>query len=220
MSPLEETRALLAISTLAAVLYGTFFCWRGPSWAASAIKTTAIAALAVIPYRLSGPDMLVVALALCALGDFALSRPGERAFLIGMGAFGAGHLAYVALFVQGGADVATLASPTRAAFAIGVLIVAAIMAGKILPRAGALRLPVAGYIVVIGAMGLAALAIPGTSSYALAPIGALLFILSDAALGEQTFVKDQGLAGHLTVWVFYWLAQVTFVFGLFLVHQV
>lgn len=220
MSPFDETRALLAISTLAALIYGAFFCWRGPSWAASLIKTTAIAALALIPYRLAGPDMLTAALALCALGDFALSRPGDRAFLIGMGGFAAGHLAYVALFLQGGADIATLTMPVRAGLAIGVLIVAAIMARKILPRAGALRLPVAAYIGVIGAMGLAALAIPGTSKFALAPIGALLFILSDAALGEQKFVKDQGVAGHLTVWVFYWLAQITFVFGLLLVHQV
>ena len=68
------------------------------SWGRSALKTGAVFILALMA-ALKMP-LLAVALGLCALGDLALSRPGERAFLAGVASFAAGHLAYVWLFCR------------------------------------------------------------------------------------------------------------------------
>ena len=46
---------------------------------------------------------LTAALLFGALGDVALSREGDRNFLIGLAAFLIGHLCYIALFTTSGA---------------------------------------------------------------------------------------------------------------------
>ena len=81
------TPVLTAISAVCALVYGVWFCHRDPSHLRSFVKTAAIAFLAFVGVIADGPVLLTMALAFSALGDFALSRMGERLFLIGLCSF-------------------------------------------------------------------------------------------------------------------------------------
>jgi uncharacterized membrane protein YhhN len=157
----------------------------------------------------SGGLPLVCALAFGAVGDFALSRPGERAFLIGMVAFAVAHLAYIVLIGAAGF------APGPVWIAVFVVLAASTEVW-LRPRTGGLKWPVRGYVVVIAAMGLAAAGMP--PGYALVKWGAALFILSDLVLSIGTFVLPQEsrwqvVAGK-TVWITYIAAQACLFLGL------
>lgn len=199
--PLFLVAAVLALWHLVA------FATAPPSWAKSGVKTGAVAALAGLGAVLEAPWLAVAGLALGALGDFFLSRPGERAFLAGMAAFAGGHLAYAALCY----DLGVGALPTAPALALTV--VGSGAAVYIAPRAGAaLCWPVRGYIGVILAMALAALGVRAP----LVTAGALLFMASDFLLALQLFVLPAGRshrAAGYAVWALYWPAQVLILLG-------
>ncbi|HHL22192.1 MAG TPA: lysoplasmalogenase, partial [Aliiroseovarius sp.] len=89
--------ALLAAGLVAALVY-LVWVGRGASAGRSVLKTVPLAAFALWAWLADAPGLLVVALVLSALGDLALSRPGERAFLAGLVAFAFAHVAYVVLF--------------------------------------------------------------------------------------------------------------------------
>ncbi len=201
---------LFGLGVFIAVLY---LPWvpRPPGWRRSLRKTLPVALFALAAVADGAPVMLCAALALSALGDLALSRPGQRAFLAGMIAFALAHLAYIALMIGAGAAL----PPPLPALA---LILAALSTEIWLaPRTGALRWPVRAYVAVIAAMGLMALGLPG--GYAPARAAALLFMLSDALLALETFVigsgkgaRADGLKAWLSraVWITYIAAQAGF----------
>lgn len=199
--PLFLVAAVLALWQLVA------FATAPPSWPKSAVKTGAVAALAALGASLGAPGLAVAGLALGALGDFFLSRPGDRAFVAGMAAFAAGHLAYAALCYEIGVGVL----PTLPALALTALGFGA--AVYIAPRAGAaLCWPVRGYIGVILAMALAALGVRAP----LVTLGALLFAGSDFLLALQLFVLPEGRVRRgvgSAVWALYWPAQVLILLG-------
>lgn len=117
-------------------------------------------------------------LALGALGDVALMF--DRLFLMGLIAFAAGHLAYVAAFIG-------VAGPTPVSSAVA-LAVAAGSAIWLLPRLDReWRAPVALYIVVISAMLAAALA---PEQALLVSIGASLFAVSDLLVARERFIRS------------------------------
>lgn len=193
--------ALLALAAGLALLQLLAFTTAPASGLKTAVKTGAVAALALLGAMVGAPGLVVTGLGLGAAGDFFLSRPGERAFLAGMAAFAAGHLAYAAWFVGLGATLPAL-GPALAvsAVALGALI-------WIAPRAGALGWPVRLYILVILAMVLAALGLPGRP---LAQAGALVFMASDLVLALELFVLRGIWARRAApvVWALYWPAQV------------
>lgn len=185
---------------------------RPPGAWRSLAKTASVALLALAGWAAGGPLLLVLALALCALGDLMLSRGGETAFMAGTGAFAAGHLAYAALFLtRADSDPARLLQLPGAAWAAVLLLLGALMARVLAPRAGALKGAVLGYIPVILGMGAAALALPpGSGVFA----AACAFVLSDMVLAAETFVLA---AAHplrrvtpYAVWALYWGAQAGF----------
>ena len=122
---------------------------------------------------------VLAGLILAALGDVALMF--ERWFMVGLGLFGMGHLAYIAGFT-------TVAGPSPAWLVVAA--VAMIAAGRwLLPQiAGAMRTAVAVYIVIIGVMLATALS-AGGRSLAL-PIGAAMFVLSDLLVARERFVTS------------------------------
>lgn len=197
------------LSALAAAAYGTALCTRSASALKSAVKTIPVAALALAGAVSGAPAPIVLGLALGAGGDFFLSRPGERAFLYGMAAFGAGHLAYGVAFLD----------PTRIGEAmIPGLILLALAASTELwlaPRTGALRGPVRAYVIVISAMALAAFTLPPARGAALA--GTLLFLASDLLLALERFVLGSGrVKGVLSraLWAAYWSGQALILLGM------
>jgi len=130
------------LALVMALAMGVYYCAQGPGTAKSVVKTTSVAALALLGLRLEVPGLVVAGLFLGALGDYFLSRPGERAFLAGMAAFAAGHLAYLLAFVEAGADLPPL-FPALILIALGLSTEL-----WLAPRTGALRLPVRGYVLI------------------------------------------------------------------------
>jgi alkenylglycerophosphocholine/alkenylglycerophosphoethanolamine hydrolase len=128
---------------------------------------------------------IVAALLLSLVGDVCLMFGGNRWFLGGLGAFLLAHGAFAAAFLQG------VAAPNPPGWLAAVVFYAGALLFVLLPRAGALKIPVLLYCFALAAMVFAAAArhaalADGNSLCAL--LGALLFMLSDSALGWRRFV--------------------------------
>lgn len=189
-----------------ATIYWLRFVERPPSWAGSIAKTASTGLLALMGAVAGAPGLITAGLAFGAVGDFALSRPGQRAFLAGMAAFAAGHLAYVAqMWTPAGMDQI---------WPLGLLMPALAVSTEVwlIPRTGDLRWPVRAYVLVITAMALAALTLP--ESQQITRIGAALFILSDLLLAVHLFVRPARLLAML-LWPAYWLGQYLILSGSF-----
>lgn len=203
----------LLISLIAAVLY-LLMLKQETSWRLSAIKTSATALLAIIAWHMNGPALLVAGLALSALGDFFLSRDGEKAFFAGLVSFLAAHVAYIMLFAGVGQGPAVLLS-TPLVLAAAILIAVSLALVRIILRhvSGQLRLPVMIYCTALVLMGLTAFA----TERSLIIAGAVMFVASDAILAWEKFVEPAASARkppmRLAVWVLYYAAQVTFLFA-------
>ncbi len=203
--------ALFALGVVAAMMYLPRTHGR-IRWVRSIRKTIPVTLFALAAYSEGAPVLLTVALGLSAVGDFALSRPGTKAFLTGMVAFAAAHLAYIALMVALGANLQSSQWPIIA------LMVALGLSTEwwLRPHTGALKGPVRAYVGIILAMGLTALGLPDVRWVALC--GALLFVASDLILSIETFVPpddhtSRKLAGQ-AVWITYICAQIGLFWGL------
>lgn len=111
-------------------------------------------------------------MALCWTGDTTLLAKSDKTFVVGLGSFLAGHACYATAFVRSGGFAGLKRLPSKAISAAALM---AVGASTILPRAGELTIPVAGYIGLISTM--AALA-AGTGRRDSA-IGGALFDVSD-----------------------------------------
>jgi hypothetical protein len=106
-----ETAALATatLSLAAALAYGIGFAAREVKGAAGAgVKTasTALLAALALAWPLAGGFWAIPAgLALGALGDLFLALGGVRRFLLGVAAFGLGHLAYAGALLWRSADL-------------------------------------------------------------------------------------------------------------------
>ncbi len=201
---------LTLLAAILALVYLIGFARAAPSLAKSLIKTGSVALLAVAPLAAGGPGWLVVALLFCALGDWLLADGREGAFMAGVGAFAAGHISYVALFLtRPEADVARIGDLWWLVLALAIL--GLVMARTLWAKAGAMRGPVMGYVPVILSMGVAVLALP----LGLMHLAAALFILSDTVLASDLFLLAKNHAARrvtpYVVWLTYWGAQMLFV---------
>lgn len=205
---------LLILSCVASAVFLIRYCDQGASVPKSVFKTLAVGPLAVIAATSNAPVLLTFGLAFGAIGDLALSRDGDRSFLIGLVAFALGHLAYIILFWFTGA-VPLLNLPVVMFSAL-----VAVLALVLIPRAGQMRMAVAIYVVIIGAMGVLALGLP--SGNALAIAAAMLFAVSDALLGVSLFVLrpiwQHNWPLSAAIWTSYFLAQLLFLFAFVTVY--
>ncbi|MEO8198052.1 MAG: lysoplasmalogenase [Thermoanaerobaculia bacterium] len=149
---------------------------------------------------LRGP--LALGLALSAVGDVLIQRPGG--FLAGLGAFLLAHLAYTTGFWR--------ARPQRlASLALPFLLFAGVMGYWIAPGTGGMEVPVGVYILAISAMMWRASVLVGALGYPalvgrLALGGALLFAASDSLIAIHRFVAPQPWA-NVPIMLLYWLGQ-------------
>jgi len=151
----------------------------------------------------------VVALVASLVGDVFLMLPGERWFVFGLGAFLAGHLAYIVGLVMSGVAVPALAVGLAVValggLVIGIRVVTAVRASDEPEMVG----PVSAYIAVISLMVVCAV---GTRNpFAIG--GALLFYSSDALIAWNRFVRRHRW-GDLVVMVTYHLGQIGLVLSL------
>ncbi|MCF3180950.1 lysoplasmalogenase [Streptomyces polychromogenes] len=118
---------------------------------------------------LGAPRLLVAALLFGWGGDLALLSGAEPAFLIGMGSFAAGHVCYLALFGR------RRTSPALGgAYAVALVGTVALLWGDL--PAG-LRIPVAGYSLLLASMAYRSSALGRTAG-----AGGALFLLSDTLI--------------------------------------
>ncbi|MDA7427427.1 lysoplasmalogenase [Primorskyibacter aestuariivivens] len=203
----------LSLAAASALITLLRFAARGPSMAKTVIKTLSVALLALVSFAEALPVLLTVALALGALGDAFLSRDGDATFLGGLGSFALSHIAYTALFVaMPGFDAALLTEWPAAPLAVALLLLAVGLGIPLWRAAGALRIPVMIYVVLIVLMGLSAIAVGAPILWA-----AVLFVISDALLGSKLFLiardsRWQNPTDYL-VWLSYWVAQAVFLLG-------
>ena len=128
----------------------------------------------------------LVGLGLCLIGDVALMSIIDK-FVVGLGAFLLGHLAFVVAFVNIGLESGTLAG---LAIVLSALLVTslglAIVRGATM-RDTALRRPVLAYLAIISVMAVFAWA----TANAWIIVGATLFVISDTVLGWRQFVRER-----------------------------
>ncbi|AGP58825.1 lysoplasmalogenase [Streptomyces rapamycinicus] len=135
-------------------------------------KPALMPVLAVWALARGGPWPLPAALLCGCGGDVLLQIGGETAFLAGMGCFAAGHLCYLTLFARAGRR---RTRPWAAAgYGAAWLGTVALLWPGLAPH---LRLPVAGYSLLLTVMALAALGAGVWSG-----LGGALFMLSDTLI--------------------------------------
>lgn len=192
----------------AGCLYAMFACYRPPSWWKTLLKALPVAALIVGAYANFAAPLVIAALALSLVGDIALSRPGDRAFLVGLVGFALAHVAYIVHFY----DLAHGLPPMLVAVILGVLALSTEV--WLSPYTGKFKWAVRTYVVLIALMGLMASAMPARD---LAVTGAFLFILSDLLLAIQLFRLEKrsffNVPISVVLWLAYLLAQVAIVIG-------
>ncbi|MEU9040197.1 MULTISPECIES: lysoplasmalogenase [unclassified Kitasatospora] len=156
------------------------------------------------------PKLLAPALLLSAGGDVLLQLKNDPAFLAGMGSFAAAHVCYVTMFVQRGA-----LTDRRRALVVAAAYATAWVAlvGRLWPDLGDLRVPVAGYSLL-----LASTAVTSAGLGRRTGLGGALFLLSDTLIATK-LAKWRELPGH-QFWIMatYVLAQYLLASGL-LAHE-
>ena len=163
------------------------------------------AALALDPTSEAMRTWFVIALVLSLLGDVFLMLPSD-AFVAGLTAFLLAHVAYIVGLNQDSAG--------NWWYAVPVVVLAAFLGRRLVAgirRSGQpeMVVPVVAYVVTILVMVASAVA----SGNAVAAAGALLFMTSDAFIGEDRFVAHRSWQ-PMTIMVTYHVAQALFVLSL------
>ncbi|KRC38854.1 MULTISPECIES: lysoplasmalogenase [unclassified Lysobacter] len=146
---------------------------------------------------------ILAGLALSTLGDVFLMLPGDW-FVFGLGSFLCAHLAYLV----------ALTRRARPFAAVWPFLAYAALAGAVLSvlwphLPGELRVPVVVYVLVLAAMAAQAAAAwwrRRTRATALAALGGLSFVISDATLAIDRFAAPFATAS-VVVLASYWVAQ-------------
>ena len=126
---------------------------------------------------------IVIGLALSMCGDIALMFAGNLAFMAGLGSFLVAHIVFVWALMLGPVAQAP-------GFSYLPLLAGGVFLVWLLPRTGPLKIPVMIYVLALAAMSIAAaarFAARDDLSGLLAAIGAVIFLLSDAALAVCQF---------------------------------
>lgn len=147
----------------------------------------------------------VVALVFSLLGDVFLMLPHD-VFVAGLGSFLLAHVAYIVGL--------NLESDGNWWWAIPVALAVGVLGSRLvrgIRRSGHPEMvgPVVAYVLTIAVMVASALA----GGNAVAATGAVLFMISDALIGEHRFVRPRGWQ-PLAIMVTYHLAQALFVVSL------
>lgn len=190
--------ALLLIGLIAAVIYALVFCYRGPSVAKTVVKAVPLLSFGLAALVTFAHPLVIGALFLSAVGDIALSRDGEKPFLVGLFGFALAHVLYIVHFwgLAGGLDIS-----------LGVLLVMIFAASTevwLTPHTREMKWPVRIYVMLIALMGMTALGLPAMP---LAVIGAFAFLASDTILSIQLFRMSDAsrwqVPASVTLWGLY-----------------
>ncbi|VVE84054.1 lysoplasmalogenase [Pandoraea sputorum] len=209
----REARRFWWLAAVAGAAYAVAL--RGAPYADQAIAKVFLCALllfAALYHRVPRERVwLCAALIFSGAGDVLLALPAlAQGFVFGLGAFLVAHLAYFMLFWRVRRPWAQAPRWHRVAIVL-VWIAAALLYALYWPGMGALKAPVACYVVVLAMMASAALLADVRGEWA--PVGALLFTVSDALIGTSRFVGAVP-AQEYAIWILYALAQLLLVAGI------
>jgi uncharacterized membrane protein YhhN len=199
LSPAHHLAGFLVVASSAT--YGFRHLNREISAARSFWKTLPVVFMVGITLYFGAPALLTIALLLCALGDYFLSR-GPNLFVSGLLAFLAGHIIFIVLFIT----LSTTLNLHWSMFAI--LLYSGAFAAYMWGATGKHRWPVLAYIAVISAMAGVSLMLP--SAYFLTVLGVFVFVVSDSVLAIRMFVVSNQrvkLVLSWAVWISYIAGQ-------------
>ncbi len=193
------SNSILFLIYLAGALTFLLLSPRRPYQGSALVKIWPILSLALaalVGVRAPVREWLALALLFSAGGDIALELDRRRYFVLGLGLFLVGHLAYVGAFASAwspGAATRWLAALT--------LTIAALYGWRLWPRLGAYRWPVVAYVAAIAAMNIAAAGRAGAPD--LVYFGALSFLVSDALIGIDRFLRPIPARDRLIMATYY-----------------
>ena len=210
---MKSSRLLLLLSAAASVIFLLTGSVASGEWPVL-FKVASIVLLAVLGFRIN--PLLGTALSFGALGDLLLgvrrlgSLDTERLFLLGLALFLLGHVVYVAMFRKYRATNGWKTGWVRWLGVLAVVIALGAVLGALRDSLGPLLLPVVVYALALAGMAISAqLTEMGN---ALAALGALCFVASDAMLAIGKF-SGPFLGQEPLVWMTYYLAQLLIFLG-------
>ncbi|MFJ9418582.1 lysoplasmalogenase [Streptomyces sp. NPDC101227] len=196
---------LVAFAVLAAVHLAALAA--GATTLGHLTKPALMPVLAAAVLARGGPPLLAGALLFGCGGDTLLQVGGDTVFLAGMASFAAGHVCYLLLCARHGAPVGGRAR--TGAFGCAYAVVLAATVALLWPDLPAdLRIPVAGYSLLLTAMAFGAL-----RAGARAAAGGLLFLLSDTLIASGIAHWPQLPAPQFWIMLTYAAAQVALAEG-------
>ncbi len=137
------------------------------------------------------------------VGDVALLRDSNKAFLVGLGGFLVAHVCYIAGFAGVGTWSGAVSAAALAAVAVSLLLLRMVWAGTAGLRAPVIVYAAALTTMVISAVSTLGRGMPGALEGVL---GAILFYVSDSSLAINRFYSPIPHVSFLTQGV-YWLGQ-------------
>jgi uncharacterized membrane protein YhhN len=163
------------------------------------------------------PRFLAAGLVAAAIGDELLLHSGELTFILGMCAFAAMHVCYIAAFARLGRGAGFVKRLPWLLLPFAALVVGTnVILG---PQAGTFALPVAVYSALLGAMAVCAVDAAGRVNARAAWLiagGALVFMASDTTLAFAKFSRGfplTGTAAELAIVGTYFVAQIAIATG-------
>jgi uncharacterized membrane protein YhhN len=183
---------------------------KGPqrgTWATKPVASTGflVAAVGAGALETAPGRVVVLGLALSMAGDVALIGRSRPAFLAGLGAFLLGHVAFAVAFAL------RTVEPTAALLGLLAVGFASVVVWRwVSPHVdGAMRAPVAAYVLVISAMVATAAGAVSSAHGVLGLVGAVMFYGSDLAVARDRFVAP-GFANRAWGLPLYYAAQLVF----------
>ena len=171
----------------------------GAGWLVHATKPVLMPALAACAAARGAPRALVAGLGFGWAGDVLLQMGGDGPFLAGMGAFGAGHVCYLALFRR----QTRLPRPRERWLVVAYAAAWAAGVGALWPGLDpGLRGPVAAYSLLLAVMALGAARFGPRAG-----AGGALFLLSDTLIATDLADWPQLPAAGFWVMATYLAAQ-------------
>lgn len=157
--------------------------------------------------------LIAVGMSVSFVADLIMASklPNSKRVLLGMLTFGLAHLVYMAAMLFGARALTqptllTLVLCEAALLGIGALIWARVVRSPSVPAM--LNTGSLGYLVLLGSMTAMACAFALTDArWAMLAVGALLFLASDAILGNQIFRENRWPLSSEAVWGTYILGQ-------------
>jgi uncharacterized membrane protein YhhN len=210
-SPIQQLAAAATLLGLVVLLLAERRQWRTAVWVAKPLASVGFVAVAWLDRVSSGTHAaaLLLGFVLCGFGDALLIPSGKtKWFLLGIGSFALGHLAYAIGFLARG----TALAPSTFALAAMAGVVATTLRWLHPKLPADMRVPVRVYMLVIALMVASAIGASTATGDLRLALGAIAFAASDLSVARERFVHAS-FANLVWGLPLYYAAQLTLAFA-------